>query len=152
MTGEVAEIIERRRDVARFEVDGVTRIVQFIFHRNGQPVGRFNKSWATACVAAGFGAMVCPKCKASGFAHTCENCKVEARYVGKIFHDLRRSACRLMTQAGIQQAVAMRISGHKTDSVWRRYTLPTNDDVREGLAKAEKYRETTRKQKVVAIG
>jgi hypothetical protein len=40
-----------------------------------------------------------------------------------IFHDTRRTAVRLMEKAGIARAEAMQITGHKTESVYKRYDL-----------------------------
>jgi len=150
LVGELAKIVERRRQAARVEVDGTVRMVPFIFHRDGGPVGEFRKSWATACVAAGVGVMVCPHCKASGAAHVCSTCEVETRYSGKIFHDLRRVACRRMVRAGVNPQVARKWSGHETDSMFTRYAILTTDDMREAFQTTEKFREVE-KRKVVAI-
>ncbi len=42
-----------------------------------------------------------------------------------------------MDRAGVSQAVAMRISGHKTASVCRRYRIVAEDDLREALARTQ---------------
>jgi integrase len=100
-------------------------MVEFIFHRGGSPVGEFRKSWATATKNAGV--------------------------AGKLFHDLRRSAVRNMTQAGTPAAVAMRISGHKTASMFQRYNIVCVDDLSAALEKTEAYCKTAAKGKIVAV-
>ena len=42
-----------------------------------------------------------------------------------------------MDRAGVSQTVAMRISGHKTASVYRRYRIVAEDDLREALARTQ---------------
>jgi integrase len=53
---------------------------------------------------------------------------------GLLFHDLRRSAVREMDRAGVRQTVAMKITGHKTSSMWRRYRITSVEEVRDALA------------------
>ena len=67
-----------------------------------------------------------------------------AGYPDLLFHDLRRSATRNMRKAGIDQALRMKISGHKTDSMERRYNIV---DVADIKAAAQKMQEWATQQK-----
>ncbi len=77
-----------------------------VFHRNGRLIKNLRESWANACEAAGF--------------------------PGRIPHDLRRSAVRNMERAGLSRSVAMQLTGHKTEAVYRRYAITSEADLREG--------------------
>ena len=59
---------------------------------------------------------------------------------------MRRSAVRNFDRAGVGAAVAMQITGHRTASVYRRYRIVNEDDMRRALLKtAEATKgETTR--------
>jgi len=54
-----------------------------------------------------------------------------------IFLDLRRSAVRNLMAAGVDQSVAMRVTGHQTISVFQRYRIVSDDDVRGARADAD---------------
>ena len=88
----------------------------FIFHRDGSVMGEFRKTWKTACKRAGL--------------------------TGKLVYDFRRTAVRNMTRAGVPRGVAMKISGHKTESVFERYNITSDDDIREAVAKTAAYVES----------
>lgn len=83
--------------------------------RGGQkkpkPIKSLNKAWKIACRAAG-----CP---------------------GRIPHDLRRTAVRNLVRAGVPQTVAMKMTGHKTDSVFRRYDIVSAGDLREAARRLD---------------
>ena len=78
-----------------------------VFQRNGKPIASIRSAWEGACTAAG--------------------------HPGMLIHDLRRSAVRNMERAGLSRSVAMQLTGHKTESVYRRYAITSEADLREGV-------------------
>ena len=51
-----------------------------------------------------------------------------------------------MERAGVSRSVAKRLVGHKTDSIYERYAVTSEQDLREGVKKiARLKRKTARK-------
>ncbi|HEY2119929.1 MAG TPA: site-specific integrase [Candidatus Acidoferrum sp.] len=146
LEGELAELLARRKQLQKTGAVISTRV----FDRDGQPITQsiYQRPWIAACLAAGQGCMVCRKCgeKSIKWSH----CGRATKYSGRLIHDFRRTAARDLTRSGTPQSVAMAITGHKTDSMFKRYNIVDTDDVRKALRSMGAYRSAREKQ-VVAI-
>jgi len=60
---------------------------------------------------------------------------------GKLFHDPRRTSVRDVIRSGVPQSIAIKISGHKTASVFRRYDIADEDDLRVAMERVEQYHQ-----------
>jgi integrase len=79
------------------------KIVPEVFNRDGAPIRSMLKAFKGACKRAG-----CP---------------------GRIPHDLRRTAVRNLERAGVPRSQAMKLTGHLTESVYRRYAIVSEADL-----------------------
>ena len=75
------------------------------------PVRNFRKAWRNRCEAAGV--------------------------PGLLVHDMRRTAARSLRRAGVAEGIIMKIGGWKTRSVFERYNIVDQADIRESLQKLE---------------
>lgn len=99
---------ERTRTIERERGE----IIPHVFHRDGHPIRSMDAAWRAACKRAGL--------------------------AGWLFHDLRRSAVRNLERAGVSRSVAMELTGHKTEAVYRRYAITDSASQAEGVAKLAK--------------
>ena len=84
-------------------------VCPWVFHRNGTPIRDFRAAWQEAVEQAG-----CPD---------------------RIPHDFRRTAVRNLVRAGVPDKIAMMLTGHKTRSVFDRYDIVDEVDLRDGIHK-----------------
>ena len=83
----------------------------YVFQHDGNPIVDFRKAWKSATR--------------------------RANLEGVLFHDLRRSAIRNMREAGIPENVAMEISGHQTRSIFERYNIVSDHDLKTAAEKMQ---------------
>jgi integrase len=90
---------------------------------NGRPIKSFRRAWLTACLQAGFARLVSEKPRVI--------------VALRIPHDFRRTAIRNLERAGVPRSAAMKMVGHKTESVYRRYAIVDEATLREGAARLQ---------------
>lgn len=139
LSGDLEALIERRKKERKYKAGDHWILSQYLFHRKGWPIGDFRKSWIKACIPSGLGQYHCPECNQGLEQEICPECDHKCEYMGRLFHDFRRTAVRNMVRAGVPEGVAMRISGHKTRAVFERYNIVNEDDLRDAIRRTEAY-------------
>jgi len=147
---ELAELLARRKAARRVKTATSAGGSEFVFHRDGKKITQsaYQRPWIRACVLAGQGTLTCRECGEKSARWYC--CGKTTKYSGKLLHDFRRTAARDLIRSGTPQSVAMKVTGHKTDSMFRRYNITDTDDIRKALRGLRSYRKE-REQKLVAI-
>lgn len=85
---------------------------EYVFTRaDGKRVKDFREQWRNACVTAGVPNL--------------------------LFHDLRRTAARNLRRAGVAEGVIMKIGGWRTRSVFERYAIVAQSDIKDAMLKLE---------------
>ena len=114
LVGELREVVEKRIKVWHLDCP-------YVFHRTGKPIKSFRRGFKAACKQAPLGQMV--KNEKTG----------QMKYDGILPHDMRRSAIRNFRKAGVSESDGMKISGHKTNSVYKRYDIIDEEDQRRTI-------------------
>jgi len=82
----------------------------------------------TACVKAGLGTEIR---SADG--------KLIKRIGNRIPHDFRRTVVRNLERAGVSRSDAMKMVGHKTESIYRRYAIADEKSMKESARKLDQF-------------
>jgi len=127
---ELKEVFKQQWEARKRNV----KLMPFVFPNSegNKPIQEFRKPWNTACRKAGLG---------YGYKTTKKYVKKwkDTLPPGPIFHDFRRTAIRNMIRSGVPERVAMMISGHKTRSVFDRYNIVSDADLKRATQQQEAY-------------
>lgn len=98
-------------------------------------------------IAKGRGGKKYPK-RVKAFGKSWKNATKAAGCPGRIPHDLRRTAVSNFERVGIPRSVAMKLTGHKTEAVYRRYDIVSPNDLRAAVDRLDEIGVTFRPKTV----
>jgi len=111
LTPMLRTVLEHQRERTETFQRTSGQIHPAVFHRAGQPIKSFRRAWLSACRRAAL--------------------------AGRIPHDFRRTAVRKLERAGVPRSTAMRMVGHKTETIYRRYAIADEAMLKEGGVKLQ---------------
>lgn len=111
--GDMEEWLERQRELCKGDRVFCWKQSSTRVQAKEKAIGSHLKGWAEACASVGL--------------------------EGLHFHDLRRSAVRNMERAGVPRGTAMRFTGHKSESVYKRYDIVVEADLEAASQKLTEF-------------
>ncbi len=116
LTPELRTILEAQRKRVREIEQATGTIIPWVFvhplgagrAKAGSRIKNFRTAWENTCKLAG---------------------------VPRLLHDFRRTAVRNLERAGVSRSAAMKLTGHKTEAVYRRYAIVDSSMLQEAAAK-----------------
>jgi site-specific recombinase XerD len=105
------DILTRQRKYVSQVEKRTGKVIPWVFCRaDGGQIRDYNSDWRAACTLAN---------------------------IQRIPHDFRRTAVRNLERAGVPRTTAMAMIGHKTESIYRRYSIVDQAMLEMGTAKLE---------------
>jgi len=117
-TPELRRILEAQREYVRKIAQATGAIIPWVFVH---PLGGGSRSVAGSRI----------KDFRSAWKQACK----DALLPGRLVHDFRRTAVRNLERAGVPRSAAMRMTGHKTEAVYRRYAITDSAMLQEAAEK-----------------
>jgi integrase len=115
LTPDLRRVLEAQRARTLAVERATGQIIPWVFHRSGAPIKSLYGAWRAACTAAG--------------------------HPGMLMHDFRRTAVRNLERAGVPRSAAMKMTGHKTEAVYRRYAIVDEAMLTESGAKLQAFHD-----------
>ena len=120
---ELAAVLRAQRETTTAVERATGQIILHVFHHDGQPIRYFRRAWLSACRRAA-------TVRVGKLVRV-----VRPDLLRRIPHDFRRTAVRNLVRAGVPERVAMQLTGHKTRSVFDRYNIVNERDLRDGVSR-----------------
>jgi integrase len=120
-----AVFVAQRERVSAMERATGQLIPNVFVSPQGKRLVNFRGAWRTACRLAGV--------------------------PGRLLHDCRRTAVRNLERAGVSRSVAMAITGHKTESIYRRYAIVDSAALSEGVTKLADFHANSQSRVKVGV-
>jgi len=130
-TPDLQTVLEAQREKVKTIEREQSCVIPWVFvHADGRRIKDFRGAWANACKDAGV--------------------------PGRLVHDFRRTAVRNLERAGVPRSAAMKLTGHKTEAVYRRYAITDSAMLQEAAVKLATLHAAEEKRpssvKVVELG